>query len=173
MYDTPTSTEIDLNNWAKGTSDISTFSMDEYIVRLADKIRMKPSYKKPLESHLPDTESFRANHYYETNEITKKNNWEVDPEVEKIFNELAYKCYQQTKHSSFHKDVITNKYYKQIIGIEGVTPILFREFKEDPFYWYDALATKTRHEIDSTEGMTQKEFVDKWIEWGKEKGFIK
>jgi hypothetical protein len=68
----------------------------------------------------------------------------VDADIESRFRELAQKWRAETDHLSSMSAMISNPNYQSIVALgEAVVPILLRELRNNPDYWFAALQQLT------------------------------
>lgn len=92
--------------------------------------------------------------------------------VEEVFRRLADEWLEETGDSSFISKKVTHPTYYQIIGLgPGAVPLLLRELRREPAYWFWALHSITR-ENPVRPGANFSEAVEDWLTWGRARGLI-
>ena len=94
-------------------------------------------------------------------------------QLEKRFRRLTREWRDETEHLSSMTQMMMHPKYQSIIGLgPEVVPLLLRELKEAPDYWFWALRAITEEDPTNPEdaGNLQK-MTDAWLQWAEEKGF--
>lgn len=92
--------------------------------------------------------------------------------LEETFRDLVQQWHRATDHLSFLEPVLTHPAYLRIIGLGAtVAPLLLRELKARPDYWFPALAAVTGEDPVRL-GATFDEAVEDWLAWGRARGLV-
>jgi hypothetical protein len=90
------------------------------------------------------------------------------------FGQLAEQWRRETgMHSSITRKV-QHPAYQQIIAMgEPVLPLILRELRDRPGYWFEALRTITKQSpVEPAERADPAKARAAWLKWGREKGLI-
>ncbi|HKI32025.1 MAG TPA: N-6 DNA methylase [Gemmataceae bacterium] len=97
-----------------------------------------------------------------------------DPEREATFRLLVEEWRRETgMHSSITKKV-QHPAYQKIIRMGGkVVPLILRELRDRPGYWFEALKAITgQTPVQAADRADPKRAREAWLKWGKEKGLV-
>jgi hypothetical protein len=93
-------------------------------------------------------------------------------ELEEVFESLVSEWKQSRRLSSSVADRITHSAYLRIIGLgPAVLPLLLKELQREPDHWLVALYAVAGGDMaagaDSFEAA-----VSRWLQWGRERGYV-
>lgn len=93
--------------------------------------------------------------------------------VELIFNELSLKLQKDLRSTSSTTEIAMHPLYQQIIGLgKPVVPYLLKGLEQKTGRWFWALKAITREDPVPPEDRGRTRIMtDKWLAWGKEKGY--
>jgi hypothetical protein len=88
------------------------------------------------------------------------------------FRELASEWKEDTLAESSLTKIVTHPAYQSIIGLGApAVSLILRELEREPRQWFWALAAITRE--DPAEGQdTVDGAAQKWLEWGRDRGYV-
>lgn len=100
-----------------------------------------------------------------------------DEQVKAEFNNLVKAWTSAIKFYSLEKQQIGHPAFIRIVALparsEKVIPLIFEEFSKRPFVaWLTALEAIFGENVAS-EAQSFREAVEKWLEWGKKKSYLK
>jgi hypothetical protein len=97
----------------------------------------------------------------------------IDPALESRFRELAGKWRAETDHLSSMSAMIGNANYQAIIALGNkIVPILLRELRTEPDYWFAALQQLTGANPVAVEHRGKlKQMAEDWLNWGRKNGY--
>ena len=98
----------------------------------------------------------------------------VSRQAENRFNELAAKWKSETKYSSSMTDMILHPAYMRIIGMgKEALPLILRELRREPDYWFWALSAIADAEPVRPEDVGNLEkSTEAWLNWASEEGYL-
>jgi hypothetical protein len=94
-------------------------------------------------------------------------------DIEERFSRLVNAWREETVFTSSLSELAMHPKYQNIIGMgPDVLPILFRELRDNPDYWFWALRAITEEDPTQPEdaGDLQK-MRDAWLKWAEEQGY--
>jgi hypothetical protein len=99
---------------------------------------------------------------------------ETGESLEETFHMLAEVWVRETGHISSTIDQVLHPAYQRIIGMgKPVLPLLLRDLKQDPKYWFWALTAITGEQPVRTEDAGNiRKMTQAWLEWGKRRNLI-
>jgi hypothetical protein len=94
--------------------------------------------------------------------------------LEETFRALADQWREETEmHSSISKKLRHPAYQKIIALREPAIPLILRELRDRPGFWFEALKAITgQSPVPAGERTDARRVRDRWLSWGKEKGYI-
>jgi hypothetical protein len=94
--------------------------------------------------------------------------------VEARFRRLADDWSRDTIHISSVSDLINDRRYQEIIGLDwDVVPYLLKDLQQNKRFWFPALAAITGvRPFDSGDASNPRRMTQAWVKWGKRKGLI-
>ena len=96
----------------------------------------------------------------------------LDEDVAETFRTLATRWRSETGQLSIVQQKVMNRSYLEIIGLgRPALPLLLRELRERPTYWFLALSSIAR-ENPVRPGATFDEAVNDWLAWGRARELI-
>jgi hypothetical protein len=94
------------------------------------------------------------------------------PPVEERFAALAEGWRRETLIESSPTRMALHKAYQQIIGLgPPAVPLILRELEREPTYWFWALTSITGEDPAAGEDTLQGA-TERWLEWGRQHGFL-
>ncbi len=97
----------------------------------------------------------------------------LDENREREFAALAQKWRKETLGLSRVDKKVTHPAYQQIIGMgPQVTPLILRELRDRPSYWFAALRSITR-EDPAQSAASFDEARDAWLAWGRDHNYMR
>jgi hypothetical protein len=95
-----------------------------------------------------------------------------DEDVAETFRTLAARWRSETGHLSIIQHKVMNRSYLEIIGLgRPALPLLLRELRDRPAFWFLALSSIAR-ENPVRHGATFDEAVKDWLAWGRARDLI-
>ena len=96
------------------------------------------------------------------------------PELEEMFRALADEWRTETEmHSSMSKKLRHPAYQKIIALGEPAIPLILRELRDRPGFWFEALKAITRQSpVPPDEKTDPRQVRERWLNWGREKRYI-
>ena len=96
----------------------------------------------------------------------------ADADITQTFRTLANRWRAETGHLSIVQQKVMNRSYLEIIGLgRPALPLLLRELRERPSYWFLALSSIAL-ENPVRAGATFDEAVEDWLAWGHARDLI-
>jgi hypothetical protein len=93
-------------------------------------------------------------------------------DIEQIFYGLAEKWKRETGALSVNSNRYTHPSYRALLDLgEAVIPLVLRELKQRPDWWFDALRKLTR-ENPASEAKSFDEAAMAWISWGRRNNLL-
>ena len=91
------------------------------------------------------------------------------------FYDLALQWKNDTKYLSSISEICMHPAYQKIIGMgEKALSLIFQDLSENPSHWFWALNSITGADpIQPNQRGKIKDMTRSWLNWGKEKGYIK
>jgi hypothetical protein len=100
----------------------------------------------------------------------------ADPaqQAERLFESLADVWHRATRHMSSDHDIAMHPAYQEIIGMgEKALPLILRALQNRLDHWFWALTMIARESpVPPSEAGNQRLMRDRWLEWGRQKGYI-
>ena len=98
---------------------------------------------------------------------------EVDPELERRFDELVARWINETGGDSSGLKVFAHPAYHEILGMgQAVLPLIFRHLEGGGYHWYGALAKLTGADPVPDDMHDRAQVQDLWLAWGREHGWL-
>ena len=96
------------------------------------------------------------------------------PALEETFRALAEQWRRETEmHSSMSKKLLHPAYQKIIALGEPAIPLILRELRDRPGFWFEALKPITRQSpVPPDERTDPRQVRERWLNWGKEKRYV-
>jgi len=94
--------------------------------------------------------------------------------LEEKFQKLKKRWIKETMFMSSTTDIVYNKHYQSIIKMgEKVVPIILKDMKDEPNWWFWALASITEEDPTTVDicGDLQK-LTQVWLKWGEQNGYL-
>jgi hypothetical protein len=94
--------------------------------------------------------------------------------LEETFRALADEWRAETEmHSSMSKKLRHPAYQKIIALGEPAIPLILRELRDRPGFWFEALITITRQSpVPPEERTDPRQARERWLNWGREKRYL-
>ncbi len=111
----------------------------------------------------------------ERQELSRPESGIVDASaLEETFRALADLWRRETEMLSSLSKKLTHPAYQKIIGLgEPAIPLILRELRDRPGFWFEALKAITRQSPVPPEERADPRLVrERWLNWGKEKRYL-
>ena len=97
------------------------------------------------------------------------------PEDQKRFRELVKRWKEGAAHLSSTARMAKHPAYREIVQMgPAAVPRLLAELKRDPDFWFAALREITKENpVPERSAGKVKEMARAWMEWGRERGYIR
>ncbi len=97
------------------------------------------------------------------------------PDDQNRFRELVKQWKEGTGHLSSAARMAKHPAYREIIRMgSAAVPLLLAELKRDPDFWFAALREITKENpVPERSAGKVKEMARAWMEWGRERGYIR
>ncbi len=94
---------------------------------------------------------------------------------QKRFRELVKRWKEGAAHLSSTARMAKHPAYREIVQMgPAVVPLLLAELKRDPDFWFAALREITKENpVPERSAGKVKEMARAWMEWGRERGYIR
>ncbi len=96
------------------------------------------------------------------------------PTLEETFRALADQWREETGMLSSMSKKLAHPAYQKIIALgEPAVPLILRELRDRPGFWFEALKAITRQSpVPPDERTDPRRVRERWLNWGKEKRYI-
>ncbi len=147
-------------------NDLTSVS-PEGTVYLGGWDRFRPSYT--------DTIDYPLTRIYQVESASWQTQYTaVDVQLLHKFNKLAKKWKRETMHCSLVKQMVLHPAYQEMIGLgPKVIPLILKELKKEPDFWFWALRSLTG--VDPTTEDMHGDVMgmrNAWLNWGRENGYF-
>jgi hypothetical protein len=90
-------------------------------------------------------------------------------QIEQAFHDLAEQWRRETAMCSSIAKKVEHAAYRKIIAMgEQVLPLILRELRDRPGYWFEALKAISRQSpVGANERADPKKVREAWLQWGK------
>ncbi len=97
------------------------------------------------------------------------------PEAQKRFRELVKRWKEGAAHLSSTARMAKHPAHREIVQMgPAAVPLLLAELKRDPDFWFAALREITgENPVPKESAGKLKDMARAWIEWGRERGYIR
>jgi hypothetical protein len=129
------------------------------------------------ESNLPCTRNvgYELARSYLFDSVSRWSQVEIaDKQLEQRFNKLAKKWKRETINISSIQQIVLHPAYQEIIAIGGkVVPLILKQLKRKPDFWFWALRVLTRANPITKEMRGNVIAMRKaWLDWGSEHAYL-
>ena len=98
---------------------------------------------------------------------------EVDPELERRFDELVAQWINETGGDSSGLKVFAHPACHEILGMrKAAVPLIFRHLEGGGYHWYGALAKLTGADPVPDDLYDRSQVQELWLAWGRERGWL-
>lgn len=98
---------------------------------------------------------------------------EVEPELERRFDELVERWINETGGDSSGLKVFAHPAYHKILDMgQDVLPLIFRHLESGGYHWYGALAKLTGADPVPDDMYDRSQVRELWLAWGREHGWL-
>ena len=99
---------------------------------------------------------------------------EVDPELERRFNELVERWIRETAGDSTGRKVFAHPAYREILGLDrAVLPLIFRHLDQSGgYHWYGALKQITGADPVPEDVRSCRRIREIWLAWARDHDWL-